>query len=214
MLHLILKILFPSPCLSCGYLSEALCKWCISFLDFKPHIREINGLRVCSATFFEKGSILERLIYPFKYSHQANIFRIFVPEMERALRLLIEPSGVLFVPVPLYVKRERERGYNQAELLARSLAIRIGANYEMFLHRIRDTASQVEIGNRVERLKNLNGAFVLVGLADFSQRIVLVDDIVTTGSTLLECYKVLSEAGYTNVSALTLADRPLDNDLG
>jgi len=134
--------------------------------------------------------------------------------MERALRLLIEPSGVLFVPVPLYVKRERERGYNQAELLARSLSIRIGANYEMFLHRIRDTASQVEIGNRTERLKNLDGAFRLVGRADLSQRIVLVDDIVTTGSTLLECYKVLTEAGYKNVSALTLADRPLDNDLG
>jgi competence protein ComFC len=214
MLQLILKILFPSPCLSCGYLSEALCSFCHVRLIFRPHVRNLGTLRVCCSTYYLKGSILERLIYPFKYSHQANIFRIFVPEMLRALKLLMEPNGLLFVPVPLHVNRRRKRGYNQAELLAKSLAKAVGANYEMFLHRIRDTNSQVEVSKRSERLKNLAGAFKLVGHADFSERIILVDDIVTTGATLIECHKVLREAGYVNVSALVLADRPLRTDLG
>src|SRR3989338_5760272 len=100
MLHTVLKILFPSPCFSCGYLSEPLCERCFRQLRFSPHVRVLDemvdretgeisgGMRVCSGLYYQPDSILEKLIHPFKYKHQAEIFRVFVPHMIEALQLL------------------------------------------------------------------------------------------------------------------------------
>ena len=205
MWHTLLRILFPSPCVQCGYLSESLCNRCFHEVEFKPHVRDLEGLRVCSALYYEEESILGKLIRPFKYSHQADLFRVFVPWMKEAMQLLNE-GPVVFVPVPLYKSRELERGYNQADLLAKWLGKSMGMPVARLVRRVKDTGSQAKLIDRKSREENMLGAFVVEGaVAGYS--IVLVDDIVTTGSTLLSCAEALRAAGASQVFALTLADR-------
>lgn len=205
MWHTILRILFPSPCVHCGFLSEALCSRCFHEVEFRPHVRELEGLTVCSALYYEEDSIIGRLVRPFKYSHQADLFRIFVPWMKETLRLLHE-GPVVFVPVPLHKLRELERGYNQSELLAKWLSKNIGMPMVKLLERRKDTGSQARLTDRKSREENMLGAFQVKGPVPGCP-IVLVDDIVTTGSTLLSCAEVLRAAGAQTVLALTLADR-------
>lgn len=209
----LLHILFPSPCVQCGFLSESLCQRCFSAVAFEPHERPLNDLMVYSACFYKPDSILARLIKPFKYSHQADLFRHFIPWMLECFRLLHTPGRIVFVPVPLHTERLHERGYNQAALLARCLAKKLGFPYAELLERGRDTGHQAQLKERMERSKNMEDAFLIStkmasSLPIFAgYSIVLVDDIVTTGSTLLACAKVLRGAGFESVMALTLADR-------
>lgn len=210
MWHTLLRILFPSPCVQCGYLSESLCNRCFHEVEFKPHVRDLEGLRVCSALYYEEKSILGKLIRPFKYSHQADLFRIFVPWMRESMRLL-EEGPVVFVPVPLFKARELERGYNQAELLAKWLGKSMGMPVARLVRRVKDTGSQARLIDRKSREENMQGAFQ-VEAALPACPIVLVDDIVTTGSTLLSCAEALRRAGASHVFALTLADREKKTD--
>lgn len=206
-LRFLLRLFFPQPCVSCGYLGEALCERCRDRLHFFPHVRELDGLPVASALYFQDGDLLEQLIHPFKYAHQADLMRFLVPPLREALKLLLEPSRVVLVPVPLYRKRERERGYNQAEVLAQGIARALGIPVVPLLKRVRDTGSQARLKHRDERQKNLHAAFELCQPLPRDGQIVLVDDIVTSGSTLLECANVLRSAGARELFALTLADR-------
>ena len=207
MLHTILKILFPSPCYSCGFLSEPLCDKCFVKLEFCPHMRDVFGMQVCSSMYYQPGSVLEKLIHPFKYKHQAEIFRIFVAHMIEAMKILGDLDGLVFVPVPLHKKRQLDRGYNQAELLAKWTAKKLGCEMRDVLVRVKDTGSQAKVSDAASRRENMQNAFrVKEGLEKYGQ-IVLVDDIVTTGSTLLACREALLAAGAKKVSALTLADR-------
>lgn len=180
---------------------------------FSPHIRDVDGLKVCTGMYYQKDSILERLIHPFKYKHQASIFRLFVPHMREALKLLREPKDLILVPVPLHSSRKKERGYNQAELLARWVAKSVGCRMMDVLERVKETGKQSQVHSRDQRRVNMEGAFRLRGDLPRDGQIVLVDDIVTTGSTLLACRKALQAAGYEhNITALTLADRERDPD--
>jgi ComF family protein len=122
--------------------------------------------------------------------------------------LLTRPlEADLVVPVPLSVGRQRERGYNQSELIARELADLgvLPAPVATALIRHRDTRPQVEL-QRAERLTNVRGAFAcpqpnLIA----AQRVLLVDDVSTTGATLEACAVPLIEAGAARVMALVVA---------
>ncbi len=110
----------------------------------------------------------------------------------------------IIAPVPLHPSRLAERGYNQSALLARVLAAEVGVPLdERLLIRHRATAHQVGLG-QAERTRNVTGAFACRGAAA-GKRVMLVDDVATTGATLEACAVALREAGATNVAALTLA---------
>jgi ComF family protein len=113
----------------------------------------------------------------------------------------------LIVPVPLHASRLRERGYNQAELIARRVAVITAMPIcATALSRIRPTGQQVKTSGRSERRENMRGAFVVTdGVAVVDRDIVLVDDVTTTGATLEDCARALKEAGASSVSAITLA---------
>jgi len=207
MLYQLLQTLFPSPCVGCAYLGQALCERCREELSFNPHLRELPELSVCAALYYTPGDLLEGLIHPFKYSHQADLARFLVPPLREALKLLLEPSQIVLVPVPLHRSRWLERGYNQAELLAQGVGRALGVRVLPLLKRVRATESQALLQHRVDREGNLQGAFAVNGPIPLDSQIVLVDDIVTTGSTLLTCAQTLRAAGATKVSALVLADR-------
>jgi ComF family protein len=111
----------------------------------------------------------------------------------------------IIVPVPLHPTRERERGFNQASLLAESLSAQISTPSKPLLERIRYTTTQTAL-DRAERMENLHNAFRLRKNADVrGLRVLLIDDVLTTGSTLSECARVLKRAGATSVHAATAA---------
>jgi ComF family protein len=114
----------------------------------------------------------------------------------------------LIVPVPLHAARWRERGYNQSTLLASQLATASGLRLiEEALTRIRATAPQITL-NAVEREANVRGAFEARADLVRGRRVLLVDDVCTTGATLAACSHALKPAGAISVWALTLARAP------
>lgn len=207
MLHRLLKLLFPSPCLNCGYLSEALCFDCEKDLKFQANVRDLGCLKICSPLLYKKQSLIEQIIESFKYKHQYQLKRPLAVPMVRCFRLFIADPHTIFVPVPLHPRRERERGYNQAQLLAEALAKEMGLSCLPLLKRRRHTAQQARLRHRKDREENLKGAFVLQKRPPPHSQVVLVDDIVTTGSTLLECKAALEAQGIPVSLALTLANR-------
>jgi len=119
-------------------------------------------------------------------------------------RLTDKPA--VLVPVPLHSLRVRERGYNQAELLARALGRVSGFPVVNMLRRTRPTTTQTHF-DRAHRLKNLRGAFAVktgISLPD-ECHIILVDDVFTTGATLDECARTLVNEGFPTPDAITIA---------
>ena len=112
----------------------------------------------------------------------------------------------LLVPVPLHPNRLQERGYNQSELLVRALSRDSGMPWQQSLVRVRDTPHQTGL-NRAERLQNLHNAFALnSGVANIKEkRIILVDDVFTTGTTLRTCAQILHQYGAKEIVSCTLA---------
>lgn len=111
----------------------------------------------------------------------------------------------LLVPVPLAKNRLRERGYNQVSVLARPLSMALGIRFEAgALRRSRETRSQVGL-TRAERHDNVHGAFNAEPRRVNGRKILLMDDVATTGSTLSSCAEALYSAGAQDVFAVTVA---------
>jgi ComF family protein len=111
----------------------------------------------------------------------------------------------IVIPVPLGVARRKERGYNQASLLARPIALMFDYSYQPnILSRTRETISQTEL-NFKQRKENVAGAFDAPGGLVNGKNILIVDDVRTSGSTLNSCADALFRAGAKNVYGLTLA---------
>lgn len=111
----------------------------------------------------------------------------------------------VLVSVPLHPKRLRERGYNQSTLLARGLSAKSGIPFWDCLRRVRNTPHQTGL-NRNQRLHNLDGAFTLKsGVQITGKKILLVDDVFTTGSTLRACAGVLHRYGAAQIKGICLA---------
>jgi ComF family protein len=117
-------------------------------------------------------------------------------------------GGELLVPVPVHAERARRRGYDQAVLLATEVSRRLRLPWLAALERSRNTPPQFDLGRRARRA-NVAGAFAVRGSWEATQVhgrwIVLVDDVVTTGSTLVACADALLAAGAAAVSAVTVA---------
>jgi ComF family protein len=114
----------------------------------------------------------------------------------------------VIVPVPLHPARLRRRGYNQAALLARELGRRVGLPVEeRALQRVRATRSQMRL-SAADRRRNVQGAFRCADGRVRGRRVLLLDDVCTTGATLEACADALRAGGAESVWALTLARAP------
>jgi ComF family protein len=122
-----------------------------------------------------------------------------------ALRRLVELSGTVpLVPVPVHRERRRERGYNQAELIARALGSAVDVPVLDLLERVRPTTKQHRL-DRAARLANLRDAFIVRAVRSVPSSLIVVDDIVTTTATLEACASVLRSAGVRDVYGFALA---------
>lgn len=157
---------------------------------------------------FVYGGAIRRAILAFKHRDREELAAMFARHMARAAERLLAPRDALLVPVPLHRWRLWRRGYNQAVLLARGLARQTGhAWLPDALERVRRTRTQQGLRRR-ERLRNLRGAFRVAPRRRDQIRgriVILVDDVLTTGSTAERCASVLLKAGAREVRVLTLA---------
>ena len=112
----------------------------------------------------------------------------------------------LVVPVPLYLGRLKSREYNQSVILGKALAKYLGVSFDQFLlKRVRDTKPQFEVGGEKERLSNVRGAFGVVQPDKIGEKkVLLIDDVFTTGATVSECARVLKKSGAKRIEVITL----------
>lgn len=220
-------LLFPKNCISCGKEKTFLCQDCFSLIDPNPYQyclcakpqriigkgkcgrcrdRHLSGLY--SAADFEQ-KILKNCVHKFKYSPYLKdlaypLAYLIILHFE-ALKKKMPLSSVL-MPVPLFPKKERERGFNQSEEMAKILSQAWQAELAPdSLIKIKNTAAQAGLGKE-EREKNLQNSFQLKnGDAVKGKIIYLVDDVYTTGATMEECAKTLKEAGAAQVWGITAA---------
>lgn len=232
----LLDVLFPPRCVSCGVAGAVLCATCLASVHAPaPPLCPRCGrslpkvATVCPACAAGYGpqalsSIRAAAVYDgavrpgvlaFKYKGQRRLADPLSALLAQAVRLSGDLPDVI-VPVPLHATRRRQRGYNQAELLARSCARRLGIPCEAAaLVRHRATPPQVGLSS-AERRANVAGAFTLASAADakrFSgKRVLLIDDVTTTGSTLDNAAAALLVAGPADLRGLALARPNLADD--
>lgn len=223
----LLDLIFPKKCVSCQKVGDYVCTNCFIFLVFNENSiclvcnkNSINGLThpKCRSKYRIDGSfssivynpIAKKLIYRFKYKPflldlQSLLCELFYEGLIQNETLSKYLKEGILVPIPLHNSKFKKRGYNQAEILAKGLSQRLKIPFEDSLKRVKNTKSQFKLG-QMERKDNIYGAFELNSLAEIKGKIVfLVDDILTSGSTLAEAANVLKKAGADKVFGLTLA---------
>lgn len=155
---------------------------------------------------------VKKLIYNFKFKPFVSDLNIVLCDLfydaliqnEEFMRQLESSSSWVFIPTPLHKSKLKKRGYNQSEILAKGLAKKFNLPFQNFLKRIKNTKTQVGLKHD-ERKKNIKGAFEIVNHKSSIVNLFLVDDVATTGSTLLEASNVLKRGGAKKVIGLTLA---------
>lgn len=158
---------------------------------------------------FEEQEPIQRVLHRLKYANspwigtEIGILLGLMLKMESACR------AKLVVPVPLHADRRSARGYNQSEWIARGVATTLGAALVTNqLVRVRATGSQTKL-SQDDRLENMDGAFQIQGRDVVGQHVVLIDDTVTTGATLMACADALVTAGALSVLPAAAAAAPL-----
>ena len=229
-----LDLAFPASCAGCDREGEVLCAKCVPALDVRLELRggtpigspadvpfPLLQLEWC-APF--AGPVRDAL-HQLKYGGERRLARPLGEAVARRWARVGQGATVL-VPVPVHADRERQRGYDQATLIAEVAARALGLPWVRALERTRATIAQFDLG-RDERSSNVGGAFRLRGAgsgaaaaaasaaaasaaatsaASIAGRwVLLVDDVVTTGSTLAACATALEDGGALAVSAIAVA---------
>lgn len=212
LLSALLDLIYPPKCPFCRSVldraAEGVCPLCE---DKLPHTgmnrarRLENGMLVLSPLRYE-GAV-RSAVHRYKFGGLSVYAAAFGKRMAHCLKAERDPAPFLITWVPLSKKRLRQRGYDQARLLAESMAAELGLEKpQPLLRKIRHTRAQSSLTEQKERQDNVKGVYEVIDPARIKgAHILLVDDVVTTGSTLMSCAAVLRRAGAAEVSAITLA---------
>ena len=161
----------------------------------------------CAFAAYRARGVVRSLIHRFKYDRQYYLRHVLAGWLTEAMESP-EIAGAPFdaiVPVPLHPVRKRYREFNQAEVLSVLASKHCGKPVVHCLRRIRNTETQTHF-DRKERMENLRNAFELRKTCNVQEmRLLLIDDVLTTGATLNECSRVLREAGAISVRAALVA---------
>jgi ComF family protein len=213
LLKSLLNMVFPEKCPFCGRLLREeefrLCEKCLTELPYTGGGRKTGGafFSVCVSPLYYEGQV-RRAVHRFKFTGKVNYSDCFGEILADCIRQNIAGEYDLITWVPISLLRLRKRGYSQAKLLAEAAAKELGAAPCIsLLEKKRDTRSQFKTRNAAERRANVSGAYsILKTERDRLQgkRILLIDDIVTSGATLSECSRILLTEGAGKVVCATL----------
>lgn len=207
----LLDLLFPRKCPFCRKLlaGDALlcpdCQRTLPWLEERAAERSPEFLRLCVSPLGYKGRVAES-IHRYKFSGRRNYAASYGALMAQCVLDHPDVTFDLLSWAPLSRKRLRQRGYDQAELLARAVGERLDVPAVPLLVKGRDIPAQSGLQEPSARRANVLGAYALLPGADVrGRRILLADDVVTSGATLSECARVLLTGGADQVCAVTLA---------
>ena len=191
-----------NPCPRCGR-EERWC-WCGKKPEGAEHPMPMPGYQQLVAPFYYEG-LVRNAIVDFKFRHQRYHALWLAGEMAAKIREQMDVTMIdAIAAVPLSNERRRERGYNQAELLAQEVGRNLGIPYQKELLKKRKNTQIQHTLTRARRLLNAQGAYLADDTAA-GKRILLIDDISTTGATLESCATALSLAGAEAVVCCTAA---------
>ncbi len=218
-----LNLFYPDNCIACHVnekeIYEAFCFECYSKLpftdfdnfannEFTNHFKGKMQVEMGNAIFFfVKNGIVQELIQELKYRNRPR-YGMKLGEIMADTRFgnVIKEKIELIIPVPLHKKKELKRGYNQSEMFAKGISLKTGIPLSTDnLIRIKNTSTQTKM-NREQRLNNLKNAFKINNPEKIQgKHILLVDDVLTTGSTLLECAYEIKNIPDVKISFATIA---------
>lgn len=208
-LNYLLSLLYPKKCPFCRKLIDEkrlICPSCSAKLPFiyeRPP-RSFDFVDECYSCLEYKDSVRES-IHRYKFGAAAA----YAENYSEFLTKCIDENGIscdIITWVPLSRRRLRKRGYDQARLLAENVAAARGLECLPLLRKIRNNKAQSGISGEAERKRNVFGAYALCGdISLEGKHVLVIDDVVTTGSTLSECARILKKAGAYRVTALTVA---------
>jgi ComF family protein len=203
--EVILDILFPKFCCGCSKLDTYLCGSCFNSLDLlsspiKLSLTDHYIKKISAVCYYDKT--IKELIHTYKYDSVKDISETIVQFIFYTTTL---PQVDYITAVPLHPQRQLERGFNQSELVARTLAQLSNSNYHPLLKREVSRSAQASLADYAARQKNIVGQFAIAEVNITGKSILIFDDVCTTGATLNECAKVLLEHGAASVEGLVLA---------
>ena len=204
----VLDLVFTPRCVECGEEGAYMCPTCLAAVEPEPSAFEIGA---------GAAAIEARAVYRFEGAARKAVHQLkyqgvtaLAPALGRlmAARLPQRSASMVVAPIPLHRSRLRERGYNQAELLAKEVGRRTGAPLAVrLLSRTLAAPPQAQAKSVDARLAAVRGAFQAAPEAAGAD-VLLIDDVCTTGSTLAACADALLRAGAARVAALTFAREP------
>lgn len=218
-----LSLFFPRCCIVCGQPlakgEECCCTMCnINLPRTNYHLRKDNPVeqnfwgklpleRATSFFYYRKGSDFRKILHQLKYGGQKELGAI----MGRYMAAELMPSGFfqsidVIIPVPLHKKKQRIRGYNQSEWIAKGISAVTGIHIDTeSIIRRKNTETQTR-KSTFERWENVEGIFELCRPESFSgKHVLVVDDVLTTGATTVACVSQLMQIEGIRISILTLA---------
>lgn len=229
--NFILDLIFPKDCIGCGGEGKYLCGQCLEKIEFVgsdycplckkpspfneicPVCKKDTAIKAIWVAGDYNKQILQDLIHNLKYNYLEDISANLAQYLLRYLKyknvfenFKIFSDNAVFAPVPLHRKRFISRGFNQSKLLANNLGALTGIKTADILQRLKNTETQINL-SRQQRQENVKGAFEVTNRNFCNKKIILIDDVLTTGSTFKECAKVLAEAGYDEIYGLVVAQR-------
>lgn len=217
------ELFFPRYCVVCGTrlskTEDCLCFSCLSRLPRTHlHLQKDNEMeknfwgrfplgKATAFLYYAKGGDVRKLLYELKYYDNPQLGTV----LGKCMAAEIQPSGFFdgidfLVPIPLHSKRLRMRGYNQSLVLSEGISsvTRIPVAYD-WLVRMQETETQTH-KSQYERWMNVNGVFACMDPKTMEDKhILLVDDVMTTGATIVACADALKEVRNLRISVLTLA---------
>lgn len=211
----LLDLLLPPACAACDARGAVVCDRCLAAIRplADPRDRFVLADPSCyvgeqvilgMAAFAYEGPV-RRALHRLKYAGARDVAAVLADRAQPVGAALFAITGpATLLPVPATPERERRRGYNQAELVARAVGAAARMPAACLLARSRDTAAQHRL-DRAARRSNLRGAIGLRPGASVPERVILVDDILTTGATLEACAEALLAAGAREAYAFAIA---------
>lgn len=210
LIHKCLSIFFPVFCFDCGKENYYLCGACKEKIAPNYDNLKIKYCFQVLAASNYNNPVVKKIIWHFKYRGARALADTVADIMLANISLLnsLDKTNCFIIPVPISKKKSRERGYNQSELLARSLSLKTGIAIKTdILFKKLHTRSQVEMKAKETRKLNLKNSFALLNeiVKDKEKTIILLDDIITTGATMEEAAKILKKSGFKKIVAVAAA---------